>query len=143
MEQLFIVESAEEMIALGAAFAQQLTPGSVVALHGTLAAGKTTFTKGIGEALGVREDITSPTFTIISEYDGSKLPLYHMDTYRIGSDEEFLYTGGEELFYQDGVSIVEWPDIISNLLPAQTIWVYFTIETPTSRRVVIQGGAKL
>ncbi len=66
-----------------------------------------------------------------------------MDTYRIGSDEEFLYTGGEELFHMDGVSVVEWPEIIKDLLPQRTIWIHFTIETPTQRGVRIEGGLKL
>ncbi len=142
MEQVYKVGSPQEMIDLGKRFAKQLVQGSVVALKGTLAAGKTTFTKGIALGLGVTEDVTSPTFTIISEYDGN-LPLYHMDTYRLGSEEEFLYTGGEELFHQDGVSIVEWPEIIDELLPKRTIRVAFEITDPTTRQVTITGGVAL
>ncbi len=142
MEQVYKVGSPQEMIDLGKRFAKQLVQGSVVTLKGTLAAGKTTFTKGIALGLGVTEDVTSPTFTIISEYDGN-LPLYHMDTYRLGSEEEFLYTGGEELFHQDGVSIVEWPEIIDELLPKRTIRVVFEITDPTTRQVTITGGVAL
>ncbi len=142
MEQVYMVGSPQEMIDLGKRFAQQLVPGSIVALKGTLAAGKTTFTKGVALGLGVTEDVTSPTFTIISEYEGD-MPLYHMDTYRLGSEEEFLYTGGEELFHQDGVSIVEWPEIIDDLLPRRTIRVSFEITNPTTRKVMITGGATL
>lgn len=109
-------------------------------MQGTLAAGKTTFTKGIALGLGVQEDVTSPTFTVISEYQGTTMPLYHMDTYRLGSDEEFLYTGGEELFDQGGVCVVEWPELIEGLLPKRTIRITFDMLSPTSRRVIILGG---
>ena len=86
----FTTHSADETIALGEKIGSLLKKGDVIAMQGTLAAGKTTITKGIAQALGINDTITSPTFCLISEYEGKKLPLYHMDVYRLDSEEDFL-----------------------------------------------------
>ena len=91
--------------------------GDIIALVGELGAGKTALTKHIAEALGVKEDVTSPTFTIIKEYKSGKLPLYHFDVYRLSCEEEMYELGYEEYFYGDGVCIVEWADKIAGILP--------------------------
>ena len=103
----FISKSAEETENIAAAFASRLVGGDVVLLYGDLGAGKTTFTKGIARALGVKDVVTSPTFTIVKEYEGDTLRLFHMDMYRLSGDITEL--GLEEYFdRKDGVSVIEW-----------------------------------
>ena len=109
----------------GRKLGKELMPGSVVALFGELGAGKTTLAKGIAKGLGVTEEITSPTFTIINEYTSGRLPLYHYDVYRLGEGGD-VYDGMEELgysehFFGDGVTVVEWADIVEDLLPKEAM----------------------
>ncbi len=101
--------------------AEKLEPGDVIAVSGDLGTGKTTFTKYIAEGLGIDENIDSPTFTIVKEHRSGKLPLFHFDVYRIGSADEFFDTGGEEYFYSDGVSVIEWAENIEDALPEDAI----------------------
>ena len=110
----------EETVALGEAIGAKLRPGDIIALQGTLAAGKTTITKGIARALGVADTITSPTFCLISEYEGA-LPLYHMDVYRLDGAEDFVNLGVDDMLYGNGVSIIEWSEKIMEELPKRTI----------------------
>ena len=98
-------------------------PGTVFCLTGDLGAGKTTLTKGIAKALGVTEAVTSPTFTIVQEYDSGSLPLYHFDVYRVSDPEELFELGFEEYLHGKGVCIIEWADLIRDLLPAKRIEV--------------------
>ena len=116
----FVTHSAEETIQLGKKIGSLLQPGAIIAMEGNLAAGKTTITKGIAESLGIEETITSPTFTLISEYEG-KMPLYHMDVYRLDSCEDFINLGVEDLMYGEGVSIIEWSERVREELPKSTI----------------------
>lgn len=109
-----------------------------MALEGPLGAGKTTLVKGIAEALGVAEPITSPTFTIVSEYAG-RLPLYHVDLYRVGSHEEIELLGLEELLYGSGVSVVEWSDKAPELF-VDPLTVALSITGPNERLVRITGS---
>ena len=104
---MFTTHSPEETIALGVRIGNKLKKGDVIAMQGTLAAGKTTITKGIAQALGISDTITSPTFCLISEYYG-KMPLYHMDVYRLEGGEDFVNLGTDDMIYGDGVSIIEW-----------------------------------
>ena len=110
-----------------------------MALSGPLGSGKTTFVKGIAMALGIGETITSPTFTIISEYEG-KVPLYHMDLYRIHSAAEFEDTGGLELLSGGGISVIEWAEHAEALLPEHTIRVSFIVSDRNIRTITINGG---
>ena len=112
--------SAEETIKLGEKIGTMLSKGDVLALQGALAAGKTTITKGIALGLGITEPITSPTFTLISEYRG-RMPLYHMDVYRLDSGEAFIDLGAEELVYGDGVCVIEWSEKVMDELPDKSI----------------------
>lgn len=105
-------------------------------MQGTLAAGKTTITKGIAKSLGVSENITSPTFTLISEYEGT-IPLYHMDVYRLDSTEDFINLGVEEMLYGDGVCIIEWSEKIMEELPKDTIIIHLKAEEDGSREITI------
>ena len=113
------IRNEEETKAFGHQLAERLEPGNVVALIGDLGTGKTTLSKYIAEGLGITEVVTSPTFTIVQEYHSGRLPLYHFDVYRIGDISEMEELGYEEYFFGDGVSLVEWADIIQELLPEE------------------------
>jgi len=113
-----------------------LKRGSVIALYGGLAAGKTTLTKGIGRSLGVTEPITSPTYTIVSEYEG-KWPLYHMDCYRIEGEEDALTIGIDELLYGDGICVIEWSERIPHLMPEYTIKIELSVLAGGERQIQI------
>jgi tRNA threonylcarbamoyladenosine biosynthesis protein TsaE len=127
-----ITASAEETLALGEQFGKQLTPGSVIALSGALGAGKTVFARGIAAALGIADTITSPTYTIINEYDGT-IPLYHMDAYRLMGDDDFRLAGAEDYLYRGGICVIEWPERLT-LLPGHALWITITIEADGKRR---------
>ncbi|MDR2302966.1 MAG: tRNA (adenosine(37)-N6)-threonylcarbamoyltransferase complex ATPase subunit type 1 TsaE [Treponema sp.] len=132
--------SAEETIALGEKLAAALPAGSIVALNGGLGAGKTTLVKGIARALGIEAEITSPTYTIISEYEG-KIPLYHIDAYRLAGDEDFFSIGGTEVLSRgDGLALIEWSEKISRSLPSGSINVEIEILEGDKRRIFISGG---
>lgn len=132
-----LVKSADETIALGRRIGGLLTRGSIVALEGPLGAGKTTLVKGIAEGLGITEPITSPTFTIVSEYDGV-LPLFHVDLYRVGTPEEIELLGLDELIYGEGVSVVEWSDKAPELF-IDPLTISLEIVGPNDRIVRISG----
>lgn len=134
----FKTYSETETIELGKKIGSFLKKGDVLALEGTLAAGKTYFTKGIAQGLGIKEEITSPTFTLVSEYYG-KLPLYHFDVYRLFSTEEFLDIGGEEFLYGEGVCVIEWSEKIRSELPENTIFVFIKITEDGSREIEIKN----
>ncbi len=114
-----ITKTPQELEYLGKRMAQLILPGDFLALDGDLGAGKTLFTQGLAQGLGVTEDINSPTFTIIHEYETGRLPLYHMDVYRLKQPEEMYDLGYEEYFYGDGITVVEWAQIIDVLLPEE------------------------
>ena len=115
-----ILKNEEETRAFGLELGASLRKGDIVALIGDLGTGKTALTKYIAEGLGIRETITSPTFTIVQEYRQGRLPLYHFDVYRIGDPVEMYELGYEEYFYGDGVCVIEWADLIEELLPEYT-----------------------
>ena len=107
-------------------------------MQGTLAAGKTTITKGIAEALGIKDNITSPTFCLISEYSG-KMPLYHMDVYRLGGAEDFADLGTDDMIYGEGVCIIEWSEKIMSELPKKTIILKIEPQNDGSRIITIDN----
>ena len=121
-ERIVLSSSPEETIALGEEIAGLLHEGSVVALRGGLGSGKTCLTKGIARGLGVAEEITSPTYTIISEYQG-RIPLYHIDAYRLNGEDDFFALGGEELVYGNGISVIEWSELLPNAIPETAIGI--------------------
>lgn len=130
--------SPEETILLGQKIGEKLSKGDIIAMHGTLAAGKTTITKGIALGLGIDETITSPTFCLISEYYG-RMPLYHMDVYRLDSEEDFINLGTDDMLYGDGVSIIEWSEKIMNALPKAPIIMDITPQEDGSRIIKIEN----
>ena len=132
----------EETIRVGQEIGKMLTPNTVVALRGDLGAGKTTLVKGIARGLNIEEEITSPTFVIISEYPG-RLPLYHMDLYRISGSDEFLDLGAEELFTGGGVTVIEWSERIRSLLPGDCIYITIAFDSDPARRVISVEGIDL
>ena len=133
----FIIHTPEEMISFGEKIGAVVQPNMVIALNGNLGAGKTTLTKGIGKALGIKGVINSPTFTIMKIYEG-RLNLYHLDVYRItdvSGDFEL-----EEYFEMGGVSVVEWASQIQSLLPSDTIYIDLLINEDTTRTAVINAN---
>ena len=117
MPVIYETYSAEETAELGKRIAQQLQPGSVCALVGELGVGKTVFTQGLAQGLGITEPVCSPTFTIVQVYEEGRMPFYHFDVYRIADLQEMEEIGYEEYFYGSGVALVEWADLITELMP--------------------------
>ncbi|GHV77399.1 hypothetical protein AGMMS49942_22200 [Spirochaetia bacterium] len=129
-------------MAIGETIAQHLTRGSVVALRGGLGAGKTCLTKGIARFLGIREEVTSPTYTIISEYTAiGNLPFYHIDAYRLTGDDDFEALGGEEYIYGEGISVIEWSERLTRSIPKAAILVEISLLDGNRRRIDIEGMA--
>lgn len=115
--------SVEETMELGRTLGSYIKKGTTICLTGDLGTGKTHFAKGLAEGLGVKETITSPTFTIVNEYHTGRVPLYHFDVYRVNDPDEVLQVGFEEYVYGEGVSLVEWADLIESILPDQFLQV--------------------
>lgn len=134
----FTTTSADETISLGKKIGSLLQKGDIIAMQGTLAAGKTTITKGIAQALGVKDTITSPTFCLISEYEG-KMPLYHMDVYRLDGAEDFANLGTEDMLYGEGISIIEWSEKIMEELPKKTIVLKIEPHEDGTRTITIEN----
>ena len=109
--------SERETYELGLAMGREARPGEVYTLIGNLGVGKTVFTKGLATGLGIKEPVSSPTFTILQEYEEGRLPFYHFDVYRIGDVEEMDEIGYEDYIYGDGVCLIEWADLIREILP--------------------------
>ena len=120
-EETMILRSEQEVNEYGIRLGREARPGQVIALTGDLGAGKTTLTKAIAEGLGIREMITSPTFTIVKEYRSGRLPLFHFDVYRIGDLDEMYELGYEEYFFGEGVCVIEWADLIDELIPEDAL----------------------
>lgn len=134
--------SAEETFALGQKIGEWAKPGTIISLTGDLGVGKTVFTQGLAKGLGITEPVNSPTFTIVQVYESGRLPFYHFDVYRIGDVEEMDEIGYEDYFYGNGVCLIEWADLIQELLPEETGRI--TIEKDLEkgfdyRRIRIEG----
>ncbi len=129
------LKSEQETEKYGIELGRKVKPGTVIALTGDLGAGKTTLTKAIAKGLGVTETVTSPTFTVVKEYRSGRLPLYHFDVYRIGDPEEMYELGYEEYFYGDGVCVVEWADLVEELLPGDAVRIRIDYGASEGERV--------
>jgi len=134
----FHTKTEQETIQLGEKIGRLLKKGDIIAMQGTLAAGKTTITKGIARALEITDTITSPTFCLISEYYG-RMPLYHFDVYRLEGTEDFINLGADDMLYGDGVSIIEWSEKIMDELPSRTIILRLTPQEDGSRIIEIEN----
>ena len=135
----FITHSPEETEKIGEALAKSLQPGTILAYRGDLGAGKTAFTRGLARGLGCKETVTSPTYTIVNEYLGGRLPLFHFDMYRLASSDDLWDIGWEDYLEREGVCAVEWSE---NVADAMEDAVTVTIEKlgETTRRITIEGG---
>ena len=120
-QRVLRAQNEEDTKRIAMNIAGRLHAGDVVALIGDLGTGKTTFTKYLAQGLGIKENINSPTFNIVKEHYGGRLPLYHFDVYRLGSGQELIDIGAEDYFYGDGVSVVEWADLVMDCLPENAI----------------------
>lgn len=139
-ERRWISRNTEDTFRLAADLARELPPGCVLALHGELGAGKTTFVQGLARALGIDRPVGSPTFTLINEYPGSRA-LYHIDLYRVRDSAEALGLGLEDYLYGKGITAIEWAERIADLLPPDTLHVRIEIgDGPEERFITLSGG---
>lgn len=139
MEYKITTKNEMETIELAQNFESEKFPNMIICLDGELGSGKTVFTKGIANALGIKESITSPTYTIIKEYDG-ELPLYHMDVYRLDGNTDGL--GIEEYFNKGGVVVIEWADTIKDILPNERLDIFFKVVDENKRLLILTPHGK-
>ena len=141
MEYKFISQSESDTIELAENIEGEKFPGMVICLSGELGSGKTVFTKAFANSLGITESVTSPTFNIIKEYPNGELPLYHMDVYRLEGDVKEL--GLEEYFDGDGVTIIEWADMIEEVLPKERLDINIKVTGEDSRIFILRPHGKV
>lgn len=135
-----IAHSERDTERLGATLAELLPPGTMVGLIGPLGAGKTRLVQAVASALGNPPgSVTSPTFVLVNEYTGGRMPMYHFDTYRLNDDDEFLDLGPDEYFESDGLTFVEWADRVAHLLPDERLDITMEVAGETERRVTLRG----
>ncbi len=127
----------EETFQLGEKIGKYIVPGSILALCGDLGAGKTALSQGIAKGLGITEQVVSPTFTLIQEYEGGRLPLYHMDMYRLETEREFSQLGLEDYFNSSGVIVIEWAERLGELLPADHIAIHIQYLSERERKITV------
>jgi len=132
--------SVEEMEQLGRAAAAALRPGAVIALVGGLGAGKTHWTKGLVAGLGSPADVTSPTFGLVHEYPGGRIPVFHMDFYRMENSRELIALGWDDYLESGGVIVAEWADKFPDLMPDHALWLYFEIGADECRSIHTARG---
>ena len=137
----FFSHSPAETEALAERLAQRLSPGDVIAYEGGLGMGKTAFTRGLARGLRYSGHVTSPTFTIVNEYEGTKLSLFHFDMYRLGGADDLFDIGWEDYLDRGGVCAVEWSEMVTDALPPETIYVRFarSPENDSWRTMSIEG----
>ena len=139
---IYLSNSPEETEKIGAALAKILQPGTVLAYRGDLGAGKTAFTRGLARGLGYLEPVTSPTYTIVNEYLGGRLPLFHFDMYRLGSADDLWDIGWEDYLDRGGICAVEWSENVADALENALV-VRIEKTGDESRRITIEGGVDL
>ena len=135
--------SPEDTFRVGEQLAKDARPGDIYTLDGDLGVGKTIFTKGMAKGLGIEEPVTSPTFTILQEYESGRLPLYHFDVYRIGDPEEMDEIGYEDYFYGQGICLIEWAGLIEELIPKEAVRICIEQDLEKGldyRRIRIERG---
>jgi len=134
----FISNSPAETETIGRRFAKNLEAGSVFALKGELGSGKTLFTKGLVTGLGSDAAVTSPTFTIMHEYPGGQLRVYHFDFFRLGDRQSVARLGLDDYFFGDGVSVIEWADRFPDYVPERARWILFEIKSENARAISLR-----
>ena len=141
MSMEYLTHNEAETEALGARLAVALSPGAVVAYQGGLGMGKTAFTRGLGRGLGYSGRVTSPTFTIVNEYEGGRLPLFHFDMYRLPDEDALFDIGWEDYLDRGGICAVEWSEQVAQAMPADTVYVTIARgpEADTWRTITIEG----
>ena len=132
----FIPDSPDETVAFGRRFAENLKPGDVLALTGDLGSGKTQFVKGLAAGIGAATPATSPTFTLIHEYPGGRLPIYHFDFFRVEDRQSAERLGLDDYFFGDGVSVIEWADRFPDLIPKTARWISFETKSESQRAII-------
>ncbi len=142
-KERYVTDSPEETEDLGVRLGEKVRPGTVVAFTGDLGAGKTAFTRGLARGLGVTDRVTSPTFTIVNEYEGGRLPLFHFDLYRLSAPEELFDIGWEDYLARDGVCAVEWSENAGELPEEETVRVDIRRGEHDGQRVLEVEGIKL
>ena len=143
MTKEYTTAGEEQTEALGVRLGQLIQPGAVIAYTGDLGAGKTAFTRGLARGLGIPDRVTSPTFTIVNEYEGGRLPLFHFDMYRLGSSDELFDIGWEDYLARGGVCAVEWSENVEDALEgAITVTIEKDPVQPDRRSITIEGGAR-
>lgn len=146
MRKEYISKSEEDTINFASQFASKLHLGNIIILSGDLGAGKTKFTQGILKYFNLENEISSPTFTIVNEYTDSTIPIYHFDVYRLADIEEFYAIGGEE-YFSKGICIIEWGELLENILPADYIKITINkdLENENYRKIIVEtfGNIKL
>src|SRR6266567_4048197 len=135
---LTIFNSVEATQALGETWAAECKGGEILALHGVLGTGKTQLVKGLARGLGYTGDVTSPTFTIVHEYRGGRLPVYHFDLFRVENPQALARLGLDDYFFGDGISVIEWADRFREFVPEQARWIFFEIKSETQRAITFQ-----
>ena len=135
--------SEQETEALGEALVSRLSPGAVVAFTGDLGAGKTAFVRGMARGLGITQRVTSPTFTIVNEYEGGRLPLFHFDLYRLGSSDELFDIGWEDFLRRGGICAVEWSENVADALESGTVFVDIRRGQNPNHRIISLKGVEL
>jgi tRNA threonylcarbamoyladenosine biosynthesis protein TsaE len=137
----FISNSPGETEQFGRNFARKIDKGTVIGLKGELGTGKTQFVKGLAAGLGSVAEVTSPTFTLIHEYSGARLPIYHFDFFRINHRQSAEQLGLDDYFFGEGVSVIEWADKFADLIPEHAIWIVFEAASEHQRRITYQRAA--
>ena len=135
--------SEQETEALGRALVERLSPGAVVAFTGDLGAGKTAFVRGMAKGLDIPQRVTSPTFTIVNEYEGGRLPLFHFDLYRLGSSDELFDIGWEDFLRRGGICAVEWSENVADALEPDTVFIDIRRGDGPGDRVITIKGVEL
>ncbi len=138
----YLSHSEQETEAFGQKLAESLSPGAVIACRGGLGMGKTAFTRGLARGLGYPGRVTSPTFTIVNEYEGGRLPLFHFDLYRLEGEDDLFSIGWEDYLNRGGVCVVEWSEQAPGALPEDTVFVTLSRcpEDDNWRSVTVEGG---
>ncbi len=135
----FITNAPEETEQIGEKLGRVITPGTVIAYEGDLGAGKTAFTRGLARGLGAKDRVTSPTYTIVNEYLGGRMPLFHFDMYRLGSSDELFDIGWEDYLARGGICAVEWSERVEDALE-EPLRIRIEKTGENTRKITIEGG---